>query len=148
MKWDKGNYEPKFKRNVRGNTKKIGELISNEIHQVVDMQKKIQYQIDLDIAADMPEELIQLETLEKDGGFCLICGKDWQRIEVKNILADFFYYDPECKCYPRCPECKTSLHREAAVMGTVRKCSTCGHLLIKEDRKLKQITEYSKSDVK
>ena len=58
------------------------------------------------------EALTTLVALEAYGGECPECGKLWKKIEVKNHYADFYYFDPTCKCFPRCGRCGTSLHRE------------------------------------
>ena len=41
-------------------------------------------------------------TMAIDGGPCIRCGKPWAQVEVKNIFAEYKYYRPECKCYPKC----------------------------------------------
>jgi hypothetical protein len=84
-----------------------------------------------DKAADagLPKAYLDLIVQEMTGGNCPICGKPWREIPVKNRFADFTYYDPDCICFPRCPRCRTSLHREISAGGIVGKlgdCNTCG----------------------
>lgn len=67
--------------------------------------------------------------LETVGGKCPKCKRDWRKVIVKNIYANFEYYKPACECYETCAGCGKSLY------GTVPpgpekhhyKCPACGH---------------------
>jgi hypothetical protein len=84
------------------------------------------HEIAEDTAAGLPEELITVKGLEADGGKCF-CGREWRKVEVKNKYADFFYFEPTCRCFPRCVFCGRSLHREWVVSGgQVKECTSCG----------------------
>lgn len=61
-------------------------------------------------AADATQLMLSLILQELSGGACPHCGVPWQKIVVKNALADFEYFDPDCECYPRCKRCGMSLH--------------------------------------
>ena len=100
-------------------------------------------------AAEAPVLMLQFIELETIGGNCPRCKKAWKKVEVKSECADFTYYEPDCKCYPKCPNCGTSFHREWAMgsrdFGTCtacnwtshptygRKCEKCGHWFSTED---------------
>jgi len=71
--------------------------------------------------AGMPPELLILMNLEKDGGLCPLCKKPWKKVVVKNRFADNYYFDPDCRCYPKCKNCGRSMHR-AWSLGI----NTCG----------------------
>jgi len=115
--------------------------------KITDMQAFLQRKIDHDNEIGMPAKLIVLEQLEKDGGKCPECKKPWNKVEVNNVYADFFYYDPDCNCFPRCPECGTSQHREWAVANAVYECSTCRYQFQARPKK-DHIEEYSKRYLK
>lgn len=98
--------------------------------KVKDMQKLLDKQIDIANEMNFPPEFIVLLHLERDGGKCPRCGQEWKKVTVRNVYADFYYYDPACGCYGRCKlladgskGCGNSLHREAA-MG-IDGCTTC-----------------------
>lgn len=94
--------------------------------KVTDMQSKLQFRIDQDMIVGLPVDLIEVETLEMNGGLCPKCGKPWRKIEVKNQFADFYYFDPDCKCYGRCSNCESSLHREKTTGMGRGECISCG----------------------
>ena len=83
------------------------------------------------------EPFIMLE-LGGNGGKCPVCKTPWRRIEVKKmcfkgepgqrLIGDFYYYDPDCRCYPRCPSCKKSMHRFAPAHASAidHTCPSCG----------------------
>ena len=119
------------------------ELLKGHVftaERFAEYQRKLR---EADEEAEVPELMLQLIELETLGGNCPRCKKPWKKIEVKNECADFTYYSPDCKCYPCCPKCGTSFHREWA-MGErdfskctscywtshpifQRKCGKCGH---------------------
>lgn len=116
------------------------------MRKIRDMQKLLEKQIDIANEMNFPPEYIVLLHLEKDGGKCPRCGKEWNKVPVKNVYADFHYYDPACGCYGRCKPlvdedrnmrgCGNSLHREKA-MG-VEGCTTCN---LKASRTVKMKAE-------
>lgn len=100
----------------------------------------------------LPMEYVRVLELEASGGPCPQCNKPWKRIEVRNRHGHFDYFNPVCRCYPRCPgitakarnrykdgepkpggptietvtyECGASLHREVARGDETPMCS-CG----------------------
>jgi len=78
--------------------------------------------------ANAPQLMLQLIKVETLGGNCPKCDKPWKKIEVKNECADYTYYDPDCKCFPRCHGCGTSFHREWAMEERdFTKCQSCGY---------------------
>lgn len=95
------------------------------IVKITNMQDKLQEQIEDIGNAGLSMTLMNLIELEKSGGVCIKCTKPWKKIEVKNQFADFYYFNPDCKCYPKCPICGHSLHREMT-MYAVRRCQSCG----------------------
>lgn len=102
---------------------KADELIG-KINKITDMQAKIQYAYDLAMEANAPPELCILIKLSKDGGKCPICKQEWRHVVVNNRFGDFDYYDPVCRCYPRCKNCGHSMYKEWAIGST--KCY-CGY---------------------
>lgn len=79
-------------------------------------------------AYNLPAEFELLLRLEREGGPCPRCGKAWERVEVTVPWGDklTYYFDPACECFPRCPECGVSWHREVAANNTnLDRCSSC-----------------------
>jgi len=74
---------------------------------------------------------------EARGGPCESCGTPWEEIEVKHHYADYVYYSPACRCFPRCPVCGNSWHRVADPGTSVndRKCPSCGWTRAKQKKK-------------
>jgi hypothetical protein len=69
--------------------------------------------------------LADLMELAANGGDCPKCKTEWELVQVENRYADFHYFDPTCKCYPRCPRCDVSLFREFEQSGFGMVCG-CG----------------------
>lgn len=76
--------------------------------------------------------LMVLLNLELNGGACPKCGSEWNEISVQNSAAKFRYHGPSCRCYTRCPECKTSFHREEADGQKCTRCVSCGWKAMQE----------------
>ena len=81
----------------------------------------------------MIERVIDAETgnmmqQELTGGKCPMCGQPWRKVETRNLFGEFTFYDPGCKCFPRCPECGKSFHRFAMPNTDAEKytCRSCG----------------------
>jgi len=43
-------------------------------------------------------------TLERRGGPCPLCGREFTRIDIDNAYGKFTYYQPACHCYGVCNE--------------------------------------------
>jgi len=128
---------------------KTSELLEGHIRtaeKFAEYQKKSYEAYKTSNAPALMLNLIKLETL---GGKCPECGKPWKKVEVKNQCADFAYFTPDCKCYPHCPACGVSFHREWAMgirdfthcksCGSTstpiygRKCDKCGHWFVTDN---------------
>lgn len=101
---------------------KAGELISQIVEHIDnnrmhDMQLALHTK--LSNAGAGSEELAFVEQ-ESYGGPCR-CGVEWVKVEVKNVFAQFEYYEPDCRCYPRCQRCKSD-------DGTIRGKSLHGYV--------------------
>ena len=98
--------------------------------------------------------------LELEGGNCPDCSKPWHKVEVRNKMAHFDYYDPSCSCFPRCSECGSSHHRAVAmgvawakqpqIMEGVTPCPCCKNAVTrvnqryaKAGKQLRVVTEPS-----
>ena len=60
-----------------------------------------------------------------DGGKCSTCGREWERVDVDNIFAKYFYYRPVCKCYQTCPWCGTVFTEQQDQGVPVHICPNC-----------------------
>lgn len=78
------------------------------------------------LSEEASSELVYLMAMEVEGGECPNCGRPWAMVHVTNKFAEYIYYKPSCKCYPVCPRCKTSMHREM-VTGVHPRCLTCAY---------------------
>jgi hypothetical protein len=119
---------------------KISELLGE--YEIKNMQANMKWDIARNV--DLPTEVLAMIELEYKGGYCLKCHKEWKRQDVKNKLADFYYFLPDCDCFPVCmhcarsyremnlPEKMASLHR-VAILGSVTKCPACKKHPFKED---------------
>lgn len=73
-------------------------------------------------------------TLERRGGPCPLCGKEFKRLTVDNAYGKFTYYQPDCRCYKVCasvrvpggtaPGCGRYLIAEREMM--IPHCTSCG----------------------
>ncbi len=59
------------------------------------------------------------------GGKCGTCGAEFERVEVDNLFAKFYYYRPSCNCYPVCQWCGTTFVEETDQGLTVKICPNC-----------------------
>jgi len=92
-----------------------------------DIEDLIETEMEADRAVGVSEELVDIKRKEKDGGPCPLCGKEWKRTDAENRFAKFHYFEPACNCFPHCPYCHRSLHREWFVGGgNPEKCTSCG----------------------
>ena len=121
--------------------KKASEIIDKHFNDFkeTNMQELIKIQYDRFNEAGLPPELLIMLRLEAKGGQCPTCKKEWQKIIVKNMFRQFYYFNPICRCYPICKQCERSMHR-AFSMGT-NKC-TCEY---DNSKKEKQIKQYMKN---
>ena len=72
-----------------------------------------------------------------DGGKCTICGLEYKPVIVKNDFADFTYYMPSCKCYPKCWHCGTVIIERFLIQDrSVKHCPNCKIYLLASPRKL------------
>lgn len=65
----------------------------------------------------------ELLVMDVNGGACMRCGKPYRRVDVKNKLIEFHYFEPSCNCYPRCVWCGRILHHETETNQA--HCSNC-----------------------
>lgn len=65
----------------------------------------------------------ELLVLDVNGGECMRCGKAYKRVDVKNKMIEFHYFEPSCNCYPRCVWCGRLLHHESQTGQS--HCSNC-----------------------
>jgi len=73
--------------------------------------------------------VMDLLTLEIQGGSCPKCGQEWNRNVTENRFVKVTWFDPACRCYHRCPRCEMSLHEEQEA-GTLKNlCPNCGYRL-------------------
>jgi uncharacterized protein with PIN domain len=110
----------------------VGEVLSEDVvwfraGKVEDMQAVIhmhrEKQQELGWISNSAAKIMSLQA---DGGDCPKCGSEWELVKVENQFADFHYFDPACKCYPRCPTCDTSLASEFEQDGFAMRCG-CGY---------------------
>ena len=80
-------------------------------------------------AAGADSEILQFVEMDGYGGNCPVCRIPWVKVEVRNIYAEFDYYTPVCRCYPRCKRCEMSLHGIAIAKsnGVGVTCPRCGY---------------------
>ena len=64
------------------------------------------------------------------GGKCVRCGKEWREVKVKNIFADYSYWQPNCNCYPKCKKVTQMARGTVGGYGTFD--SGCGKILYEE----------------
>ncbi len=95
-----------------------------------DLEKYLNTTIETYERFNLPAEFMLVLHLERDGGGCPRCGEPWEKVEFKALWAvaatAAVYYTPDCDCFPRCPECGTSWHREiAAGNERIETCPSC-----------------------
>lgn len=58
------------------------------------------------------KETATLLQCEVDGGHCARCGDPWREIRFDNTFAQGRYFEPGCRCYPKCPRCQAWQYEE------------------------------------
>ena len=56
-----------------------------------------------------------IESMEKEGGPCPQCGKQWRKKGVKNRFVKFDYYEPTCDCNHKCTICGAIVEKEYCI---------------------------------
>jgi len=69
------------------------------------------------------DKIAQVATLERRGGPCPLCGREFQVVHVDNIAGKFDYYEPSCRCYKRC---------EVVTLPSGNTVNGCGRFMIAE----------------
>ena len=87
------------------------------------IQAHMQRRVDAHVASGAPAEVLALLDRENQGGPCPRCSKPWAREEVKSAHADFWYFVPDCNCYPRCA-CGEWIYEDFVMVGIMR-CAVC-----------------------
>jgi hypothetical protein len=62
--------------------------------------------------------------LERQGGACPVCGREYRRVDVANHFARFSYYQPACRCFRVCPRCERYMVAERFL--EIAHCTGCG----------------------
>jgi hypothetical protein len=82
----------------------VSEAAWNPVGYVSDDMVETAYQLCLETAGGNTQIILALE-LERKGGKCPICGREYQRVDVDSEYGHFIYYQPGCLCFRRCKIC-------------------------------------------
>ena len=72
--------------------------------------------------------------LEFEGGPCPLCNHAWEKIQMDNRFCKGDFYQPDCYCFPVCPDCGKNLYTEYIsniLEDNGQKCIYCGHVLMR-----------------
>jgi hypothetical protein len=80
------------------------------------------------------------------GGECHRCGKPYiEVVDERNKYYRMVYFEPSCKCYPRCPSCGRKLHFEVEL--DQKGCSHCLWQKCNEEKDVSEFNEKARKNV-
>jgi hypothetical protein len=81
--------------------------------------------------------------LERKGGPCPVCGRDYRKIEVDNKYGKFTFYQPSCMCFKQCGSCGRFLVSERLL--DIWHCTSCHPEGLEKKKKKQHKASYTAS---